>query len=319
MVRRMNDGKTEWPELPYTAWKDTYATLHLWMQIVGKIRLVQTPWLNHSWHVALYVTPRGLTTSAIPYGERSFKLEFDFLRHVLHLDTDDGSHKEIPLSPRTVAEFYAELMQSLREFGIAVRVNELPNEIADAVPFSEDRLHAAYDPNFAERHWRILLQAHRVFGAFRSAFIGKCSPVHFFWGSFDLAVTRFSGRRAPLHPGGVPNLPDAVAQEAYSHEVSSAGFWPGNEAVPYPAFYSYAYPEPEGFSLAPILPSGAFYSRELREFILPYDAVRRAADPDRALLDFLMSTYGAAASGGKWDRAALEGAIGIPGRPRSLA
>ena len=319
MVRRMRDGKAEWPELPYAAWKDTYATLQLWTQIVGKIRLVQTPWLNHSWHVVLYVTPRGLSTSAIPYGERSFELEFDFLKHVLRIRTDGGTGKEIALAPRTVAEFYAELMRSLEELGLAIRINQRPNEIADAIPFSEDRVHASYDPDFTERHWRLLLQAHRVFSTFRTAFIGKCSPVHFFWGSFDLAVTRFSGRRAPLHPGGVPNLPDAVAQEAYSHEVSSAGFWPGNEAVPYPAFYCYAYPEPEGFASAPVLPVGAFYSRDLREFILPYDAVRTASDPDRALLDFLMSTYAAAASGGNWDRAALECAIGVPGRPRNLA
>jgi hypothetical protein len=318
MVRRMHDGKAEWPELPYAAWKDTYATLQLWTQIVGKVRLVQTPWLNHSWHVVLYLTPRGLTTSAIPYGMRSFELEFDFLQHVLRISTEGGSGKEIALAPRTVAEFYAEVMRSVDELGLAVRIDQRPNEIADPIVFSQDRLHAAYDPDFAERHWRVLLQAHRVFSAFRTAFIGKCSPVHFFWGSFDLAVTRFSGRRAPLHPGGVPNLPDSVTQEAYSHEVSSAGFWPGNEAVPYPAFYSYAYPEPESFAAAPVLPADAFYSRELREFIMPYDAVRTAGDPDRALLDFLMSTYEAAASGGKWDRAALECPVGVPGRPRDL-
>jgi Family of unknown function (DUF5996) len=314
----MGEGKAIWPELPYAAWKDTCATLHLWTQIVGKIRLAQTPWLNHSWHVVLYVTPRGLTTSQIPYGDRAFELEFDFLRHVLAISTDDGSHKDVGLYPRSVADFYAGVMQALSGLGIDVRIHEMPNEIPDALPFSQDQVHAAYDPDYAERHWRLLLQVNRVFGDFRTAFIGKCSPVHFFWGSFDLAVTRFSGRRAPLHPGGVPNLPDDVTQEAYSHEVSSAGFWPGGGAIDYPAFYSYAYPEPPGFAAAPVRPKQAFYSEALSEFILPYDAVRTAGDPDRVLLDFLASTYEAAASAGKWDRAALETSPGVPGRPRRI-
>jgi hypothetical protein len=316
MVRRMKDAI--WPELPYAAWKDSYATLHLWTQMAGKIRMAQTPWINHSWHVVLYVSARGLTTSPIPYGHRTFELEFDFLKHVLRIGTDDGAVKEMSLFPRTVADFYAELMQTLSGLGLEIAIDDLPNEIPGAVPFSEDRQHASYDPDYAERHWRILLQVHRVMTTFRSGFIGKCSPVHFFWGSFDLAVTRFSGRRAPLHPGGVPNLPDPVTQEAYSHEVSSAGFWPGNDALPYPAFYSYAYPEPSGFSTAPVLPTEGFYSQELREFILPYEAVRTAADPDRLLLDFLTSTYEAAASNGNWDRAALECSIGVPGRPRPI-
>ena len=242
-------AKAAWPELPYTAWKDTYATLHLWTQIAGKIRLAQTPWLNHSWHVVLYVSARGLTTSPIPFGDRSFQLDFDFLDHVLRASVSDGGQKEIALFPRSVADFYADLMRSLAELGIEVRINELPNEIPDAIRFSEDHAHASYDRDYAERHWRVLLQVNRVLHGFRTSFIGKCSPVHFFWGSFDLAVTRFSGRRAPLHPGGVPNLPDAVTQEAYSHEVSSAGFWPGSAGVEYPAFYSYAYPEPPGFSV----------------------------------------------------------------------
>jgi hypothetical protein len=314
----MSEGKAIWPELPYAAWKDTCATLHLWTQIVGKIRLAQTPWLNHSWHVVLYVAPRGLTTSPIPYGQREFELEFDFLRHVLSISTDDGSLKEMGLHPRSVADFYAGVMQALSELGIDVRINEMPNEIPDAIPFSEDHVHAAYDPDYAERHWRLLLQVNRVFSAFRTSFIGKCSPVHFFWGSFDLAVTRFSGRLAPLHPGGVPNLPDAVAQEAYSHEVSSAGFWPGSGAIDYPAFYSYAYPEPPGYASAATRPAQAFYSDVLSEFILPYDAVRTAADPDRALLDFLTSTYEAAASTGKWDRAVLECSLGVPRHPRRI-
>jgi hypothetical protein len=288
-----------WPELPYAAWRDTYATLHLWTQIAGKIRLVQTPWLNHSWHVTLYVTPRGLTTSPISYGDRTFELQFDFLRHVLIISTDDGNVREVGLYPRTVADFQAAVMQALSELGIEVRIHEMPNEILDAVPFTEDRVHGAYDPVFATRHWRVLVQVDRVFKAFRSSFIGKASPVHFFWGSFDLAVTRFSGRPAPLHPGGVPNLPDAVAREAYSHEVSSAGFWPGTPPIDYPAFYSYAYPEPH-------------------EFILPYDAVRTARDPDRVLLAFLMSTYEAAANAADWDRQALECAMGVPGQPREI-
>ena len=311
-------AKAAWPELPYTAWKDTYATLHLWTQIAGKIRLARTPWLNHSWHVVRYVSARGLTTSPIPFGDRSFQLDFDFLDHVLRASVSDGGQKEIALFPRSVADFYADLMRSLAELGIEVRINELPNEIPDAIRFSEDHAHASYDRDYAERHWRVLLQVNRVLHGFRTSFIGKCSPVHFFWGSFDLAVTRFSGRRAPLHPGGVPNLPDAVTQEAYSHEVSSAGFWPGSAGVEYPAFYSYAYPEPPGFSAAPIRPKEAFYSNDLREYVLPYDAVRSAPDPDGLLMDFLISTYEAAAVLGKWDRAALECDIGVPGRPRRL-
>jgi hypothetical protein len=307
-----------WPELPYAAWRDTYATLHLWTQIVGKIRLVQTSWLNHSWHVTLYVTPRGLTTSPISYGDRTFELQFDFLRHVLIISTDDGNVREVGLYPRTVADFQAAVMQALSELGIEVRIHEMPNEILDAVPFTEDRVHGAYDPVFATRHWRVLVQVDRVFKAFRSSFIGKASPVHFFWGSFDLAVTRFSGRPAPLHPGGVPNLPDAVAREAYSHEVSSAGFWPGTPPIDYPAFYSYAYPEAPGFASAAVYPAEAFYSEDLHEFILPYDAVRTARDPDRVLLAFLMSTYEAAANAADWDRQALECAMGVPGQPREI-
>jgi hypothetical protein len=307
-----------WPELPCEAWKDTYATLHLWTQIVGKIRLAQTPWLNHSWHVVLYVSSRGLTTSAIPYGQRSFQIDFDFLDHVLLVSADDGAVRRIGLYPRPVADFYADVMRSLADLGVKVRINEMPNELPEPTRFSEDRIHASYDQDFAERHWRILSQVERVLFQFRTSFIGKCSPVHFFWGSFDLAVTRFSGRRAPLHPGGVPYLPDAVAQEAYSHELSSAGFWSGNAVVPYPAFYSYAYPEPPGFAQAAVRPTEAFYSDELREYLLPYDAVRSAADPDRALMDFLTSTYEEAASLGKWDRAALECAAGKPGRPRAI-
>jgi uncharacterized protein DUF5996 len=312
------DRQTAWPELPYDAWQDTYATLHMWSQIVGKIRLVQTPWLNHSWHVVLYVSPRGLTTSPIPCGERSFQLAFDFIDHVLVASVDDGAERRIALFPRTVADFYADVMQSLAALGIEVRIDDLPNELPEPIRFSEDRTHAAYDPEFAERHWRLLATVEKVMFRFRTGFIGKSSPVHFFWGSFDLAVTRFSGRRAPLHPGGVPHLPDDVTQEAYSHEVSSVGFWPGNDIIPYPAFYSYAYPEPAGFADAAIRPGEAFYSNDLSEYILPYEAVRLAADPERALMEFLTSTYEAAASLGKWDRAALDCPLGAHGVPRKV-
>ena len=309
---------SDWPELPYEAWKDSYATLHLWSQIVGKIRMAQTPWLNHSWHVTLYVTVRGLSTSPIPYGLRNFQLEFDFINHVLWVSSDDGAQEGVGLSPRTVADFYAEIMRALAKLGIEVRIDEVTNELPEPVDLRTDVLHSSYDPDYAHRFWRVLVSVEHVLYRFRTAFIGKCSPVHFFWGSFDLAVTRFSGRRAPLHPGGVPYLPDDVTQEAYSHEVSSAGFWPGSPSIEYPAFYSYAYPEPPGFASASVRPNEAFYSDTLHEFILPYDAVRTAEDPDRLLMDFLMSTYEAAASLGNWDRAALECAIGVPGKSRPV-
>ncbi|MDJ0513217.1 MAG: DUF5996 family protein [Methyloceanibacter sp.] len=314
----MTNANETWPDLPYAAWRDTAATLHLWTQIAGKMRLVQTPWLNHSWHCTLYVTPRGLTTSAIPHGNRTFELTFDFIRHVLIISSDDGATKEVELRPRTVADFYAAVMAALSELGLPVRIHQVPNEIPDAIRFSEDETHASYDPDYAERHWRALLQIDRVFKLFRTGFLGKSSPVHFFWGSFDMAVTRFSGRTAPLHPGGVPNLPDSVAQEAYSHEVSSAGFWPGSAGVEYAAFYAYAYPEPEGYAKAPVKPAEAFYDDTLKEFVLPYEAVRTAADPDQALLDFLITTYEAAANGANWDRAALDCPLGVPGKPRAL-
>ena len=246
----MAASSDRWPELPYAAWKDTCQTLQLWTQIVGKIRLARTPWLNHSWHVTLYVTARGLTTSPIPDGARTFQIDFDFIDHVLWLRTSDGHFRQVVLKPMTVAEFYGDVLHALAELGIAVRINGRPSEIPDAIPFAEDRVHASYDRDFANRFWRVLSASNEVFAEFRTGFLGKASPVHFFWGSFDLAVTRFSGRSAPRHPGGVPNLPDAVAQEAYSHEVSSAGFWPGGGAIDYPAYYSYAYPAPEGFASA---------------------------------------------------------------------
>ena len=306
-----------WPELPYAAWKDTRDTLHLWTQIVGKIRLMQTPWLNHSWHVVLYVTARGLTTSPIPYREHAFQIDFDFIDHVLWVRTSDGHFRKLLLAPMPVAQFYTELFTAMAELGLDVRITMMPCEIADCIPFDQDRTHAAYDRDYATRFWRVLLSSHKVLTRFRTGFLGKASPVHFFWGSFDLAVTRFSGRRAPRHPGGVPHLPAAVAREAYSHEVSSAGFWPGGGGpVAYAAFYSYAYPAPEGFASATVRPEHAFFSEELGEFILPYDSVRTASDPEGALMEFLQSTYAAAADLGHWDRAALECALGEAGRPR---
>jgi hypothetical protein len=307
-----------WPELPYAPWADTAATLQLWMQIVGKTRLALTPWLNHSWHVTLQVTARGLSTPVMPHDGRDLEIAFDFVDHVLWLRTSDGHSRQLVLKPMSVAEFYADFRHTLAELGLGVAIDPLPNEIPDAVPFDQDTVHAAYDRDAVTRFWRVLLRTHGVFSYFRTAFLGKVSPVHFFWGSFDLAVTRFSGRRAPLHPGGIPNLPDAVVREAYSHEVSSAGFWPGGGGVAYPAFYSYAYPTPPGFASAPLRPAEAFFSPELGEFLLPYDAVRTAPDPKRTLLGFLESTYAAAADLGRWDRAALECAYGVPGRPRAV-
>lgn len=295
-----------WPPLAYHEWQDTQATLHRWAQIVGKIRLVQTPWVNHSWHVSLYLTARGLTTSPIPYGSRTFEIEFDFLDHQLQIKTIEGKTETLQLAPRAVADFYHELFARLKTLGLDIRIRTTPNEIPDATPLDQDWQHAAYDAEQATRFWHALVQADRVFKTFRSRFIGKCSPVHFFWGSFDLAVTRFSGRRAPPHRGGVPNLPDWVAREAYSHEVSSCGFWPGGEAMPYPVFYAYAYPEPEGFKSASVSPARAHYNSSLGEFILPYDDVRQATSPDTMLLEFLQSSYEAAADLGRWDRPALE-------------
>jgi hypothetical protein len=305
--------QTPWPELPLAVWQDTYATLHLWTQIIGKIRLTRSPWLNHSWHVALYVTARGLTTSPVPDGTRTFQIDLDLIVHTVQVSTSDGAARQFALAGQSVASFYAAIMTALAELGIHVTIDEMPNELPDPVRFSEDHAHASYDPDAARRLLQILVNADRVFKQFRTSFLGKASPVHFFWGSFDLAVTRFSGRRAPRHPGGVPHLSDEVASEAYSHEVSSAGFWPGSGAIDYPAFYSYAYPEPAGFRATKVRPEAAFFAEAVGEFVLPYDAVRTAADPDAALLAFLQSTYEAAANAAKWDRDALECA---PGQPR---
>ncbi|HJV51400.1 MAG TPA: DUF5996 family protein [Noviherbaspirillum sp.] len=295
-----------WPSLPYAEWKDTCATLHRWTQIVGKIRLESLPWINHAWHVPLYVTARGLTTSLMPYGEQSFQIDFDFVEHRLLVQTFDGAVAAFELRPRSVAAFYRELFAALGRLGIDVPIHAVPNEVVDAIPFAQDDTHASYDAGYANRFWRVLLQADRVLTAFRARYIGKCSPVHFFWGSFDLAVTRFSGRPAPPHPGGVPNCPDWVVREAYSHEVSSCGFWPGGEGLPEPVFYAYAYPEPAGFAEAQVGPAAAYYHTGLREFILPYEEVRRVQAPDAVLLEFLQSSYEAAAGLGGWDRAALE-------------
>ncbi len=307
-----------WPQLPTTAWRDTCATLHLWTQVAGKIRLSRSPWLNHSWHVALYVTARGLTTSPIPDGSRDFEIEFDFIDHLLRMSTSDGTRRQLPLAGQSVASFYTLTIAALAELGIHVTIDEMPNELPDPVKFSHDNAHASYDGDAVRRFFKILTSADRVFKQFRTGFLGKASPVHFFWGSFDLAVTRFSGRRAPRHPGGVPHLSDAVACEAYSHEVSSAGFWPGSGAIDYPAFYSYAYPEPAGFRATKVKPDAAFFHETMGEFILPYDAVRTAANPDQALFDFLQSTYEAAADAAKWDRDALECAPGQPGVVREV-
>jgi len=295
-----------WPVLAYGEWRDTQATLHRWTQIVGKIRMVQTPWVNHSWHVPLYLTARGLTTSPISYGSRLFSIEFDFVDHQLLIETNDGRTETLRLAPRAVADFYQELFARLKTLGLEINIRTTPNEIPDATPLDQDWKHSTYDAEQAARFWHALAQSDRVFKVFRSRFVGKCSPVHFFWGSFDLAVTRFSGRRAPPHPGGVPNLPDWVAREAYSHEVSSCGFWPGGDVMPHPVFYAYAYPEPEGFRSASLRPAGARYDATLSEFILPYEEVRRASSPDATLLEFLQSSYEAAADLGGWDRSALE-------------
>ncbi len=291
----------------------------MWTQVVGKIRLSLSPWINHSWHVTLYVTSRGLTTSPIPHGTDTFEIRFDFIDHNLRILKSDGGQRAIQLKPQTVAEFYNAVMAALNELELPVKIDTTPNEIANPIPFEKDDKHRTYDAEYANRFWRVLVQADRVFKKFRSRFCGKCSPVHFFWGSFDFAVTRFSGRQAPPHPGGIPHLPDAITREAYSQEVSSLGFWPGADVMPEALFYSYSYPEPPGFAQAKVNPDAASYNSQLREFTLPYEAVRTAKSPDEALLDFAQSTYDAASTLGKWDRATLEEKKPIlhSGRPRS--
>jgi hypothetical protein len=300
--------KGSWPSLPYADWRESYETLHRWTQIVGKTRLALAPMVNHWWQVPLYVSARGLTTSAMPYGvKHEIEIEFDFIVHELTFRTSEGERRAMPLRPRSVADFYGEYRSILGALGVGAKIWPVPVELPDdATPFAEDRGHAAYDPAMAHRYWQVLIQVERVFQAFRGRFLGKASPVHLFWGALDLAVTRFSGRPAPPHPGGMPHVGDQVMREGYSHELSSAGFWPGAAALPEPVFYSYAYPAPPGFAESPLRPAGAYFHTELGEFVLPYELVRTSADPEAVLLDFLQSTYEAAANAAHWDRGALE-------------
>jgi hypothetical protein len=304
-----NRSGGKWPELEWEAWQETCTTLHRWFQIAGKIRLMLEPMLNHWWQVAFYVTPEGFTTSAIPYESRIFQIDFDFLAHRMNIRTDREESRTIELKPRTVADFYEETMQALESLGLKVGIWTTPVEVEDRTPFEKDTHHIAYDPEYVRRFCKVIVQVDRVMKRFRSDFIGKASPVQFFWGAFDHAVTRFSGRRAPKH-SKVPNLAEFVVVEAYSHEVSSCGFWPG-AGLGMPAFFAYAYPEPQGFKDSAVFPEEAYYHRDLSEFILPYDAVRTAAAPDEKLLSFFQSTYEAAADLGNWDRAAFE--RGYPG------
>ena len=307
-----------WPDLPYPAWRETCTALHLYTQIVGKYRLARTPWVNHSWHATFYLCGRGLTTSLVPDTPGGIEVVFDLLDHMVIGTATDGRIARFRLEPMSVAEFHGRFLELLRTLGGTPALHGVPNEIADPVPFVKDLAVRPYDADAVQRFFHALVSIQRVFQQFRTACLGKVSPVHLFWGSFDLAVTRFSGRRAPLHPGGIPGLPDAVTREAYSHEVSSAGFWPGGGAIDYPAFYAYAYPAPPGFSEAPVLPKAAVFNTGLGEFILPYDAVRESGNPEAVLLTFLQSTYDAAARLGAWDCAVLECEMGIPRRPRPL-
>lgn len=290
-----------WPSLPLEEWKDTCATLHMWTQVVGKIRLAQTPLVNHWWNVPLYVSARGLTTTAMPYGEKFFEMEFDFIDHELVTNSSDGERAVIPLQPMSVATFYSKTMEMLRELGLEVHIWRMPVEIPEPIAFDQDEQHASYDPEYASRFWEILRHSDKVLQEFRSRFIGKCSPVHFFWGSFDLAVTRFSGKPAPARPDA-----DSITREAYSHEVISHGWWPGQGPLGKPAYYSYTAPAPEGLGNAPVRPGTAFYSNDQSLFLLNYDDVRNAANPEETLMEFLQSTYEAGANLGNWDRASLE-------------
>lgn len=298
-----NSASQPWPALPYEDWKETQTTLQLWLQIVGKVRLRKMPWTNHSWHVTFYVSSQGLTTGSMPATQGLFQVDFNFLEHQLQITTSWGEHAAVALYARSVASFYHEVFGALRSVGIEAYIHAAPNEIEPAIPFAQDTVHQSYDAEYARRFWQVLTRVYPVFTRFRAGFVGKSSPVHLFWGAMDLALTRFSGRPAPLHPGGAPNIPLAVMQEAYSHEVSSCGFWPGNEAYPHPAFYAYSYPAPAGYGQQPVTPPEAFYSPDLGEFILPYEAVRQALQPEQVLLAFLHSTYEAAARTGQWDRA----------------
>jgi hypothetical protein len=300
----------EWPAIPLSEWRDTCDALHLYTQIVGKIRLRSSPWQNHYWHCTLFLTARGLATPTLAQGNRCFQIEFDFISNRLRIHASAGDSGGFTLEPQSVARFYERVMAELDRLGLSVAIDRKPNEVADAIPFHLDTEGRPWDAGRAAAYWRALLQAERIFRCFRADFLGKCSPVHYFWGAPDLAVTRFSGRRAPPHPGGVPNLPDRVTRESYSHEVASCGFWPGGDPYPEPAFYAYAYPEPAAYAQARVSPAAAFYSEQLREFILPYEAVRRARSPEKVLLEFLRTSYGAAADLGQWNRAELEYAAG---------
>jgi hypothetical protein len=302
-----------WPSIPYPEWRETCAALHLWSQIVGKYRLAHAPWINHSWHATLYVTPRGLTTGPIPDAGALVAVSLDFCDQVLVVEAEGGARATFSLQPMSVADFFGRTRQAIASVGGRPAIHGVPNELADAVPFAKDGAERPWDAEAVRRFHRALVSVSRVFEQFRTGFLGKVSPVHLFWGSFDLAVTRFSGRPAPPHPGGVPNLPDSVSREAYSHEVSSAGFWPGGLGAEDAAFYSYAYPAPPGFSKRKIEPGEAWFDGKLGEFLLPYEAVRRSGDPERTLLRFLETTYRAAAEAGSWPRRALECE---PGRPR---
>lgn len=309
MVEPRGERNTEsWPRLSLDEWSATQATLHRWTQIVGKTRLALSPMQNHWWQVALYVTARGLTTSPIPSGGETFEIDFDFIDHALMIRTNEGETGIVPLVARTVADFYADYMSVLRSLGIDLTISPRPVELADTTPFPDDRAHASYEPDAAQRCWQVLVHADRALKEFRGKFMGKSSPSHFWWGAFDISCTRFSGRPAPRHPGGIPNTPDSVTREAYSHECISAGWWPGTVGSPVaePAFYAYSYPEPEGCDVAPIQPASAYYHPEMHEWILPYESVRTAKAPERELMDFFQSTYEAAADRGKWDRSALE-------------
>ncbi len=302
----IQDSKNAWPALDYESWKETLKTVHMWTQIVGKIRLVSMPWQNHSWHTSLYISARGLTTGSMPCEGGIFEIEFDFKNHQLIISSSFKEDAIIDLYPRTVADFYKELFQRLKDIGIELDIHAAPNEVEESIPFEENVRDKSYDKDKVADFWRAAVSMHNVFLKFRSDFVGKCSPVHFFWGAFDIAVTRFSGREAPLHPGGAPNMPKEVMQEAYSQEVSSCGFWPGNDAFSKPAFYAYCYPTPETFSQQQVSPEEAFWSAEMGEFILTYDEVREAENPEEMLLGFLQTTYEAAAITGNWDREKLE-------------
>jgi hypothetical protein len=318
-MRRMLPTRStsqDWPILRYKDWEPTCKALHLWTQIVGKARLAQTSWINHSWHATFYLTARGLTTSTIPYGGRTFQADFDFVDDALRVATSDGRVATLPLEPSSVAAFHAGFRAALAELGLEIAMHDRPNEMPEAIPFAEDEEPRPYDADAVRRFWRALLLIEHTFVRFRSGFLGKVSPVHLFWGGLDLAVTRFSGRRAPRHPGGAPNVPPAVNVEAYSHEVSSAGFWPGGSGADDAAFYAYAYPEPQGFRDATVRPGGAIYDPKLGMFVLSYEAVRAASDPEAALLEFLQSTYEAAANLAGWNRAELECELGEPRRVR---